>query len=58
MVDKVLAAASILILVAFMSVVTVYVNEPDLWIVVIIVLAMGAYDFWRSFRPGGDHYQE
>ena len=58
MADRILAVLSILLLIGFMSFVTTYVNEPDLWIVVIVVLAMAVFDFWRSFRPGGDHYKE
>ena len=54
MTDRILAALSILLLVGFMSIVVVFVNEPDLWIVVVLVLAMGIYDFWRTLRPGSD----
>ncbi len=50
MLDKFLATLSILSLVAFMGVVAVYVNEPDLWIIIIIVLIMGIYDFFREIR--------
>ena len=52
MLDRALAIISILALVAFMGIVTWFVNEPDLWIVVLIVLAMASYDFWRDLRPG------
>lgn len=50
MLDKVLATISILALVCFMSVVVTFVNEPDLWIVVIVVLCMAIFDFIREFR--------
>ena len=50
MVDKILATLSLAMLVAFMMVVAVYVNEPNLWIVIIVVLIMAAYDFWRGLR--------
>ncbi len=50
MVDKLLAAIAMATLVAFVMIVTVYVNEPELWIVTILVLAMGIYDFVQSFR--------
>ena len=50
MTDKILAAFWILLLVGFMGVVTVYVNEPDLWTVVVICLVMGAYDFFKLNR--------
>ena len=48
MLDRVFAVLSLLALVGFMGIVTWFVNEPDLWIVVIVVLAMAAYDFWRT----------
>ena len=51
MLDRTLAIFSLLALVAFMGIVTWFVNEPDLWIVVLIVLAMAGYDFWRTLRP-------
>lgn len=53
MLDKVLATISIAALIAFMLIVTVFVNEPDLWIIVVAVLAMAVYDFWRTFRQNG-----
>ena len=46
--DKILAALSIMLLVGFTMIVTVFVNEPDLWIVVVAVLAMATFDFWRE----------
>ncbi len=48
MTDKIIAVASLLGLIAFMGVVVWFVNEPDLWIVVIVVLVMASYDFWVS----------
>lgn len=50
MLDRVLAVLSILGLVGFMGIVTVFVNEPDLWIVALVVLAMATFDFWRTLR--------
>lgn len=50
MLDKFLATLSILSLVAFMGVVAVYVNEPDLWIIIIVVLIMAIYDFFLQIR--------
>lgn len=58
MLDKVFALASIAMLAGFLAIVVTYVNEPDLWVVVVVVVVMAAFDFWRSFRPGGDHYKE
>jgi hypothetical protein len=50
MLDKVLAILTMAGLVAFMGLVTIYINEPDLWIIVILVLAMGIFDFVRELR--------
>jgi len=50
MTDKILAFLSMLLLAAFLSIVVIYVNEPDLWIVVVVVLLMGIYDFVKSCR--------
>ncbi|HEY5700920.1 MAG TPA: hypothetical protein VIT83_02415 [Gammaproteobacteria bacterium] len=59
MLDKILAFISISLFIAFMMVVTIYVNEPALWIIVVIGLVMGAFDFVREIRtdgsvPGGE----
>ncbi|MGI9304774.1 MAG: hypothetical protein ACR2RB_19025 [Gammaproteobacteria bacterium] len=45
MLDKVLAAFWILLLAAFMSIVVWYVNEPDLWTIVVACVLMGVVDF-------------
>ena len=50
MVDKLLACMSLILLAAFVGVVVWFVNEPDLWVVVVLVVAMAAYDFWVTFR--------
>ncbi len=50
MLDKVLATVSIVMLIGFMLIVTVFVNEPDLWIIVVVVLVMAVYDFVRGLR--------
>ncbi len=50
MADKIVALASLVGLIAFMGVVVWFVNEPDLWIVVILVLVMASYDFWITLR--------
>ena len=54
MTDKILAVLSMTFFLAFIGFLAVWVNEPDLWVVVVVVAAMGAYDFWRSCRPGGE----
>jgi hypothetical protein len=55
MLDKVFAAIGMLALIAFMGVVTVYVMEPDLWIVTIVVPGIGVAYFVRELRAGGSH---
>ena len=52
--DRILAILSMLALIGFMGIVTVFVNEIDLWLIVALVLAMGIYDFWRSVGRRGD----
>ena len=39
--------------IAFMMVVTAYVNEPALWIIVLIGLVMATFDFVREIREIG-----
>lgn len=50
MTDKIFAIISMLTVVAFCGVVTVGVMEPDLWIVTVLVVGIGIYDFVRTFR--------
>ena len=50
MTDKIFATISMLAVVVFCGVVTVGVMEPDLWIVTVVVLAIGIFDFIRSLR--------
>ncbi len=51
MLDKVLAIVAILTLFAFVSVVVWYVPEPDLTIIIVIVLVMAVFDFYlQTFR--------
>ena len=53
MLDKVLASLSLLALILFLSVVVRFVAEPALWVVILIVVSMATYDFWRAvFRKG------
>lgn len=53
MLDKVLAVVSLGVFVGFMGFVLVYINEPALWIIVVTVLAMAAYDFFVELRGSG-----
>jgi hypothetical protein len=50
MLDKALAAISIACLVAFVSVLIVYIGEVDLVVVSVVVLLMAAYDFFLLNR--------
>ncbi len=45
MADKIIALLSIAAFIGFVGVVVVFVNEPDLWVVALVVSAMGLYDF-------------
>lgn len=51
--DKLQAALSLGGLALFMYVVASFVNEINLWIVALIVLAIAANDFVTTFRAGG-----
>lgn len=46
--DKILAMVGLLGLVAFNSVILIWVAEPDLIIIVSTALILAGYDFWRS----------
>ena len=52
MMDKVFAAISLVMLFGFVGVVIGFVAEVDLAIVVIVVLLMATYDFWKTLWPG------
>ncbi len=53
MLDRVFAVIGMLGVIAFMGVVTVFVMEPDLWIVTSIVLSIGITYLWRELKAGG-----
>ncbi len=57
MLDKLFAVIGMLGVVAFMGVVTVFVMEPDLWIVTIIVLVIGITFFVQELKAGGSHIE-
>ncbi len=48
--DKIFATISMFTVVAFMGFVAIRVMEVDLWIVTVLVLSIGIWDFWRQFR--------
>ncbi len=57
MLDRVFAAIGMLGVIAFMGVVTVFVMEPDLWIITIIILCVGVLFLWRDISPGPSHVE-
>lgn len=52
MLDKIVATISLLMLIAFTGTVIGFVKEPALAVVVIVVLGMAIYDFWRTLSRG------
>ncbi len=46
--DKLLAALSIMLLIVFLGILIWWVREIDLIIVVLLVIAMATYDFWKG----------
>jgi len=52
MMDKIFAAVSLIALFAFVGVVLGFVAEVDLTIVVVVVLLMATYDFWKTLWRG------
>ena len=57
MLDKIVAGASVLALIAFLGVVISFVAEPDLWFVIIVVVYIAVYFIWREIRQGGSHLE-
>ena len=53
--DKIFAAVSMGGLVVFMGIVGWFVREPDLLIVIFLVLWIGILFFWRDLKSGGSH---
>ncbi len=58
MLDKVFAAIGMLGVIAFMGVVTIFVMEPDLWVVTIVVIGIGIAYFVQELRAGGSHVED
>ncbi len=58
MLDRIFAVVSMLAVIAFMGVVTVFVMEPDLWIVTILVLSIAIVVIWRELKAGGSHLED
>ena len=55
MLDKVFAAIGLLGVIAFVGVVPVYVMEPDLWIVTIVIVAVAIIYIVRDVRASRSH---
>lgn len=52
MTDKILAAMALVGLFSFCGILLAFVPQLDLIIIVVVVLLMVTYDFWRDiFRP-------
>lgn len=52
MMDKIFAAISLITLIAFVGVVVGFVREVDLAIVIVVVVLMATYDFWKTLWGG------
>ena len=50
--DRIIATIGLLAMVVFLGFLVVYVDALDLWIVIVVVSAMAAYDFVQSLRNG------
>ncbi len=57
MLDKIVAGVSVLALVCFLGIVISFVTEPDLWVVIFIVVYIAIYFIWREIRQGGSHLE-
>ena len=57
MLDKIVAGASALALIAFLGIVISFVAEPDLWVVIIVVVYIAVYFLWQEVRQGGSHLE-
>ena len=57
MLDKIFAAIGMLGVIAFMGVVTVFVMEPDLWIITILILGVAIVFLWRDLSAGPSHVE-
>ena len=52
MLDRIFATIGMLGVIAFTGIVTVFVMEPDLWVVTIIVVVVGIAFFVRELKAG------
>jgi len=54
--DRLLALAALGGLFLFCYILMKFVAEPDLWVVISIVLAIASYYFVRELKAGGSHF--
>jgi hypothetical protein len=54
--DRILALGSLAGLIVFCYILMKFVAEPDLWVVICMVLAIASYFIIRELRQGGSHF--
>ncbi|RMD61869.1 MAG: hypothetical protein D6826_08805 [Alphaproteobacteria bacterium] len=54
MADRIIAPLALLVFIAFTLFLAVYINEIDLWIVIVLVQIMAIVDFWQAMRAAGN----
>ncbi len=57
MLDKIVAGLSVLAFAVFLGIVISFVTEPDLWVVIFVVVYIAIYFIWRELRAGGSHLE-
>lgn len=55
--DKVFALLSLAGLISFCYVLMEFVHEPDMWVVLILVMLVASFFIIRELRMGGSHFQ-
>ena len=58
MLDRIFATIGMLMVFGFMGIVMVFVMEPDLWIVTILVLSIAVSFIRRDLKVGGSHLED
>jgi hypothetical protein len=57
MVDKIIALVALASMIASLVVVAVFVPSIDLMVVIALVSALAAYDFWQALSSNGNDQQ-
>jgi len=57
MMDRIFASIGVVALLAFMGIVNVYVMEPDLWVVSLVVLVGALWFIWQDLTTGGSRIE-